>query len=149
MTGTAIEAKVDDTGLKKVLGRFLAKAGNMKPAMKIVGQIIRTSVVRNFETGGRPDAWQPLSARTLLTKKGGQILVEDGFRGGLMGSLHDEPEADSVRVGTNKIYAAIHHYGGMAGRGRKVKIPARPYMVIQDEDWPEMLAELNEYLLAD
>ncbi|MCX6062221.1 MAG: phage virion morphogenesis protein [Campylobacterales bacterium] len=37
---------------------------------------------------------------------------------------------DSVTVGTNLKYAAIHQFGGMAGRGRKVKIPARPFMPI-------------------
>ncbi len=48
MTGTAIEIKVDDSGLKKVLGRFRARVGHMEPAMKIIGQIMRTSIVENF-----------------------------------------------------------------------------------------------------
>lgn len=148
MTGTAIEINVDDKGLKKVLGRFLARAGNMKPAMKIIGQIIRTSVVQNFQDGGRPTEWEPLAESTLLTKKGGKILIEQGFAGGLMGSSHEKVTANSVLVGTNKVYAAIQHWGGMAGRGRKVKIPARPWLMIQDEDWPEIVAELDEYLLA-
>ena len=31
-------------------------------------------------------------------------------------------------VGSNVVYAAIHEFGGMAGRGRKVKIPERSYL---------------------
>lgn len=30
-------------------------------------------------------------------------------------------------VGTDVVYAAIHEFGGMAGRNRSVRIPARPY----------------------
>jgi phage gpG-like protein len=47
----------------------------------------------------------------------------------------------------NKPYAAIQHFGGMAGKGRKVKIPARPYMMIQDEDWAEIKAALNDFII--
>ena len=35
-----------------------------------------------------------------------------------------------ARIDSNKKYAAIHHLGGKAGRGRKVTIPARPYLPI-------------------
>jgi len=31
-------------------------------------------------------------------------------------------------VGSNLVYARIHELGGYAGRGRKVKIPMRPYL---------------------
>ena len=33
-------------------------------------------------------------------------------------------------AGRLSAYAAIHHLGGQAGRGRKVTIPARPYLPI-------------------
>ena len=33
----------------------------------------------------------------------------------------------SGRMGSNIKYSAIHEFGGMAGRGRKVRIPARHY----------------------
>ena len=44
-------------------------------------------------------------------------------------------------------YAAIQNFGGKAGRGRKVSIPARPFLVIQDEDWREIGEELENFLL--
>jgi len=31
-------------------------------------------------------------------------------------------------IGTNVVYARIHEFGGRAGRGRKVKIPKRPFL---------------------
>ena len=122
--------------------------GHMRPAMKIIGQTIRTSVVENFQQGGRPEAWEPLSDATLLTKRGNKILVNQGFEGGMMGSIHPESGENWVMVGTDKKYAAIHQFGGKAGRGHKVTIPARPFMEIQDEDWLEITEQLNDYLMG-
>jgi phage gpG-like protein len=105
---------------------------------------------------GGNNKWQPLSPATLYAKIGGakgytkggvaqgrlrkaaqrklsknKILQESGQ---LAASIHEEADRNGVELGTNKPYAAIHNFGGMAGRNRKVEIPARPYMVAQEED---------------
>jgi len=49
-------------------------------------------------------------------------------------------------VGTNVVYAAIHQFGGKAGRGRKVTIPARPFLKLTDEDLEKILQTVEEYL---
>lgn len=41
---------------------------------------------------------------------------------------------DGVEVGSNKIYAAIHHFGGDAGRNHSVHLPARPVLGATDAD---------------
>lgn len=46
-------------------------------------------------------------------------------------------------------YAAIHEYGGNAGRGGKVRIPARPYLRpafddFEREEWPKVLARMDK-----
>lgn len=57
---------------------------------------------------------------------------EDGGR--LRGSITRDPVkmmggALGVRIGPQRVvYAAIHEFGGKAGRGRSVTIPARPYL---------------------
>jgi phage virion morphogenesis protein len=148
MTGSAIIVDVDTKPVSDMLKKFRHRMGSLKPAMKIIGQIMRTSIVENFQKGGRPDAWAPLSDETLLTKKGSKILIETGFAGGLMGSIHSEIGDDYVMVGTDKKYAAIHQFGGKTGRGSKVTIPARPFLLIQDEDIDDITAELNDYLMG-
>jgi len=145
--GVGISIKIDDREVRKLLGGILKRMSDTKPAMKILGAIARTSIVRNFEKGGRPTKWKALSPETLKTKKGTAILREQGMAGGLMGSINYKPFNDKVVISANKIYAAIHHFGGKAGRGRKVTIPARPYMMIQDEDWTDMKAALNDYII--
>jgi phage virion morphogenesis protein len=148
MTGTAIQVDVDTRQVEAMLKAMKRRFGHMRPAMKIIGQTIRTSVVENFQQGGRPDAWEPLSDATLLTKKGDKILVEQGFAGGLEGSIHPEHGDNWAMVGTDKAYGAIHQFGGPTGRGHKTMIPARPFLEIQDEDWQAIIEQLNDYLMG-
>ncbi len=45
-------------------------------------------------------------------------------------SITSRAGTDFARIGSNKKYAAIHHLGGQAGRGKKLTLPARPYLPI-------------------
>ena len=124
-----------------------------KDAMEIVGEIGLTSIQRNFEEGGRPGNWRPLAASTIKQrirerKWPGQILMKTGVSGGLLGSISYEAKSRQVIWYSNKIYAAIHHFGGQAGKNHAATIPARPYMMLQDEDWPEIKAALTDFYLG-
>ena len=77
-------------------------------------------------------------------KKGywpGRILQR---RGELAASITSKYDENSAVVGTNKIYAAIHQFGGNAGRGEKVQIPASPFLQV-DSDL--ILIEVKKYLI--
>ena len=131
---------------KATLVALSAKMKNMTPAMKTIGQVIRTSIQKNFEQGGRPQGWIRLSPATQKKRKGSKILVDTAR---LKNSIKIQASSDRVVVGTNVVYAAIHHFGGQAGRGRKVTIPARPFMLIQGEDWKEINEVGADYLLRN
>lgn len=88
-----------------------ARAKNLRPLLRILGQIGRSSVVRNFEAGGRPRKWLP-SIR--VRKKGGLTLV---FRGRLRQSINVQVSDTYVAVGTNLVYARIHQLGGVIETG--------------------------------
>jgi phage virion morphogenesis protein len=147
MTGSAITITTNADQVAGELQVIAERCGNMLPAMQIIGETGVASIQQNFMAGGRPNGWQPLSPVTLAKKKGGSILVGQGQAGGLLGSIHAEPAADHVLIGTDKVYAAIHQFGGQAGRGRKVTIPARPYLMLQDEDWQEIKDQLADYIV--
>jgi phage virion morphogenesis protein len=159
-----LNVKIEDQQVKAMLSQLQERTRNLKPAMSIVGQIVRNSVIKNFMQGGRPEKWKPLAEATILggirkkdfTKKGrlrepvsrrlrGDKVLIDTAR--LMNSITSKAFADHAEVGTNVIYSAIHQFGGKAGRGKKVTIPARPFLMVQDEDWSEIKAALTEYLL--
>lgn len=131
---------------------------NMSPIMKEIGNMVKNDITDSFRNSRSPfgEAWAPnkivsihLSHQSLgrknFTKDGVQTKAFQKFANGkkplilssgLMRSFTYDATNDSVTVGTNwgagsiKGGAAIHQFGGMAGRGRKVKIPARPFMPI-------------------
>jgi len=173
MSGVIIAVKINDRKVKALLGRMQRNLGDLTPATKIIGSIIRTSVVRNFEKSGRPAKWKKHSRLTAKRRgKGAKILMAQGLAGGLAGSINYQAGKNSVKIGTNKIYGAIHQFGAKKGsfgtvtanispyfrQGIKVKehtrkmklpwgdIPARPFLMIQNEDWTEIRAALNDYI---
>ena len=148
MAGASVSIDHNGQAFAAAVGEVADRFGSAIPAMRIIGETVAASIQRNFETGGRPTGWQPLSEATRAVKKGGSILVAKGFAGGLLGSIHAEPEEHVVYVGTDKVYGAIHQFGGQAGRGRKVTIPARPFLMVQDEDVEEIVELLGDYILT-
>jgi phage virion morphogenesis protein len=170
MAGAFIDIQIDDKQILDAFDRMEKRCGNLKPAMSIIGTLLVNSIHENFVSQGRPQKWQPLSEVTLHLLIGGnrgykkngqmrapaarkiankQILIGSGMAGGLMGSIHYNADKESVLVGTPKEdYGAIHQFGGMAGRGKKVKIPARPYIVVQDADMAEIKDTLLNHLAS-
>ncbi len=177
MAGVTLTVRADQRQLQDLLRRLIDKYGNLLPVMRPLGELIRTSVVRNFEEAGRP-RWARLSPVTIARRGGSnRPLRVQGFAGGLMGSINAQPAAKSVVVGTNKIYAAVHQFGAPKGSFGTVvanvpshtrrtrsgsttvrahtrraslpwgNIPARPYMEIQDSDWPNIIRLLENHLV--
>lgn len=132
-----------------------------------VGNILITSVTRNFEEGGRVSntnspstvvggnaQWKDLSpvtkfARSQTNRKGKAGTSDNAFNilvrsGRLRNSINYKITGGTLQVGTNVKYAAIHHFGGMAGKNKKVSIPSRPFLVVQDEDIEEITQLLKE-----
>jgi phage virion morphogenesis protein len=142
-----ITIKIDSEQLQKELTALIQKAVDRRPLMKDIAGIMHNAVEENFAQEGRPK-WVPLGQKTIIArqKKGywpGQILQQTGR---LAASITQYADNDQAVVGTNAVYAAIHQFGGKAGRGGKVNIPARPYLQLTDEDMEEILKAVKEYL---
>lgn len=67
-------------------------------------------------------------------------------QGHLKNSIHRVAGRDQVEVGSNLVYARIHQFGGQAGRGRKVTIPPRPFLGIDDGDRTMILDILRRHV---
>jgi phage virion morphogenesis protein len=150
--------------------------GDMTPGMKIIGEVIRTSIVRNYEKEGRPEKWQKHGPATEARRGHNAAILRDSGR--LMRSIHPSAKKDHVLVGTDTVYAAVHQFGARRGEfgtvtaqikehvlkvaGKQIKvrahtrqmqapwgdIPARPFLMVQDEDWDEIKLELNDYIMG-
>lgn len=167
-----ITARFDSSAIEQRLMRIAERGENIAAPLNAIGEVILTSIDKNFEQEGRYEdtlhggstKWLPLAQSTRLqringsrafTKKGTlrkrareklsglKILQRSGV---LARSFGKKVYGNTCEVGSNRIYAAIHHYGGQAGRGRRVTIPSRPILVVQDEDVTESLTILDKHI---
>ena len=146
-----IVSQIKDAQVKALMAKLIANASRTEPAMRKIEGLMLDSVEENFESEGRPMDWiswadATRDAREERGTASGKILDEHGASG-LKGSINGRHDNTSVIVGTNKVYGRIHQQGGQAGKDKKVKIPARPFLVFQDADILESRAILTRHLL--
>ena len=148
MSNEPIEIKFEN---KEVLDKILKVAkqcDDLRPLMKNIAGIFASSTQDNFAEEGIPDKWVDLSEvtknlRKEINKYPGPILQVTGQ---LATSVNTHYDNDSAVIGSNLAHAAIHQLGGDAGRNRKVKIPARPYLKLTDEDYAEIFDKVEKHL---
>lgn len=115
------------------LGRGMSD--NRYLLMRRLAGTMRYAVAQNFKQGGRPE-WLALKYRS-------GIPLND--TGALRQSIDELSDNDTALVGTNMVYAAIHQFGGWAGRNRKVYIPARPFLQLTNEDKQDLMDDVQDY----
>lgn len=131
--------RIVDEAVRAALAKLVGRLGNMTEVYDAIGNrllnLARMGFLQERAPTGEP--WKPLSNVTILARAKakhwpGPILRVQGARGGLFGSLNYKPGPTSVEIGAgwgaSAAYAAIHQFGGQAGRGHSVTIPARPYL---------------------
>ncbi len=132
MVARTASVEIESSALNAALSRLAAALANPAAAMDQIGRYLVASTLRRFEHERAPDGSPWLkSARALA--EGGQTLTDTGrLRGSIAHTVADGGRA--VEVGSSVLYAAIHQFGGRAGRGRRVTLPARPYLGIDERD---------------
>lgn len=143
--------QIDDAQLYAGLRSLIALGRDAGPIMADIAAIGESSTRMRFRTEGGPDGqkWKP-SLRARIT--GGRTLTKDGH---LSGSISGRHGRDFAEWGVNRIYAAIHQFGGeirakggslrfrLANGGfatvQKVTMPARPFLGISDDDRDDIL----------
>ena len=106
--------------------------------MRRLAGTMRYAVAQNFKQGGRPE-WLALKYRS-------GIPLND--TGALRQSIDELSDNDTALVGTNMVYAAIHQFGGWAGRNRKVYIPARPVLQLTHQVKQDLLDDVQDYFAS-
>ena len=148
---TPIIITIESSALEAALDRLARAARDLHPAMRDIGGLLEKETDDNFRAQGRP-RWKPLSQATILNRLMGKtrdgkskgiasILRKDGnllasaqrkLDGGLAilqdtgvlrGSIRVYSDRDSVTIGAARVKTK-------AGRGKKVRIPARPFIPV-------------------
>ena len=122
---------------------------NKTPLLRRVANTLQNVTEESFDKQASPfgEKWKPNAPKTLQKKRGNKILIQSGL---LSQSFTQKVTGSSAQVGTNKEYAAIHQFGGKAGRNKRVTIPARPFMPIKNNgEIPKDLGERLENEVVD
>lgn len=131
-----IEIKINNSEqVTAWLNKIAEHTEHRKPLMKSIAGTMKSAVLQNFDESGRPK-WLGLKYRT------GMPLINGGNLRKSIGEYYDN---DQAIVGTNVEYAAIHQFGGMAGRNKKVEIPARPFLTLTEQDEADILEDIQDY----
>lgn len=143
-----IEIRIDDAEVRRYLARLADRLDDMAPVMREIAADMLDAVHENFAREGRPAPWPELSPayKRRLAKKGKTGKMLNRSAGGLFHSISADSDSHRARVGTNKRYAAIHHFGGLAGRNHAARIPARPYLSLTEADIRKILARVEKAL---
>lgn len=151
-----IEITIKSDRVQNALRRLAEAGQDMSVVMGAVAKMLETETDLNFSKQGRPK-WLGLAPSTIRqrTREGkwpGMILSKSAA--GLAASIVTQHDSHSAAVGVPDTieYGAIHQFGGQAGRGKKVTIPARPFLPVdaqgnlQPEAEISILGIANNYL---
>ena len=161
-----IEIRFDETRLTEQFAKLIAGAQNASPLMRIIAGDMMAEVEDNFKQQGRPK-WLGFKY-TPSERRGGASAKLLQYSGQLASSIQEHNDSKTAVVGTNKVYAAIHQFGGktkahvilprnkkaLAFNGRVLKkvnhpgsdIPARPFLNITPSGEDKILRHTSQYL---
>lgn len=173
---TAFTITVEDQAVQEALQALAARMDKLAPVLTALGDDITERTKQRFDTSTGPDGapWAPNSAATLgmlasrlggqksKVKKDGSLnasgrralankkpLIDSGF---LRQQIVPRVSGNTLTVSATPAYAAIQQFGGQAGKGHKVTIPARPYLPVRLDGtlYPQeqalVLQSLNDFL---
>jgi phage virion morphogenesis protein len=121
----------------------------MSEVLDTIGAQVESQTQRRISSERRaPDGapWKPWSDEYAKTRHGGQDLLQG--EGDLLQSIiHNVLHAGmGVEIGSNEVYAAIHNFGGNAGRGHAAKIPQRQFLGLSPSDEKAILGVVDDFL---
>ena len=141
-----IKVEIDQAAIQQLQQRLSAMpprivAAVYKALQPLVYQSLRSAIPKYFAGSGGPDS-------ALLTSRSGKLMNS------VLESIEARMEGDKmiVSIGSNEKYAAIHEYGGFAGRkgpfkkknARRPYLRPRPYLHPALNDLKQMLPDLLE-----
>jgi phage virion morphogenesis protein len=149
--GIQFSIRYDDAAVRSAITGLIDLGRDPAPVMRDLAMYGEASTRERFETQTAPDGtpWKK-SLRARLT--GGKTLTQSGHLGN---SITSDSGRDWAAWGTNMIYGRIHQLGGeikpKAGgslrfklatgawvKARKVTMPDRPYLGVNEADEVEL-----------
>ena len=135
MSGIATTITFGDSALRQHLARLAAAdATAFEGARREVGDYLVGQIQENIDDQRLADG-SPMPPSAAAAARSGKTLLDKGH---LRDSYVYQLTASGLEVGSAKVYAAIHHFGGQTGRGGRTYIIPRPVMGIDSRQEREI-----------
>lgn len=121
MSAAFIEIHLDGDAVFHLFQQVADRADKPGDMLDEVGAYLDSDVTDRFLRGVTPSGSKWLESQR-AKNEGGKTLIDTTV---LMSGVTHDVQGDNLLHGLTEIYAAIHHFGGKAGRGRRVTIPKR------------------------
>jgi phage gpG-like protein len=148
--------EIEDAKAQEALSALAKRGTDLRPLMQELGEYLTETTKQRFQTSTAPDGsrWAPNAPATYLAYLGqskgsfgkyGRMTKAGAARASgkkpligetrrLSSEIYYRADSRSVEIGSGLVYSAIHQFGGQAGRGKQVTIPARPYLGLSADD---------------
>ncbi len=147
-----LEIRIDDAEVQAALGRLARQAADMSGPMADIARGLGNLTEDAFQAEKSPfgEGWPALDTDYVARPRnqggrGGDAHPILQRTGRLAASISQDSGPDFARLSAGTEYAAIHQFGGMAGRGRRTRIHKRSYMPVSADG--EMASVAQEEIL--
>lgn len=125
MSGVGLRFDLGQGDIGLHLRRLMAlDAGKFASVKRQIGEYMVGEVQDNLD-GQKLFNGAAMPQSKAALKRSGKTLIDSHH---LYDSYVYQADGAGVQIGSNKVYAAIHHFGGMTGRGNKARILPRPVL---------------------
>jgi phage gpG-like protein len=141
MSGVSIRFGFDDAAITRHLAQLaILDSTHFNNTRREIGEYFLGEIQDCFDRQKLADG-TPMKQSAAAIKRRGKTLIEHHH---LYDSYAYQLAAGGVEIGSDLVYAAIHHFGGETGRGHKTKLDARPVMGIAERHE----RAVGDYLIA-
>lgn len=137
-TGVSLQIDRASRSIERHLALMAATGGAMSEGLRRdMGEYLLGQVQDRFDEQRLVDGG-PMPQSAAAIDRDGKTLID---RHHLYDSYTYNVLPGGVEIGSSSVYARIHHFGGMAGRGRSIHVVARPVLGVNQAD-EEVLGSL-------
>ena len=145
MAGTALGISLESDSIQQLQARLARLAGlaSGNTLLTALGAEIESQTRRRIADEKTTPAgadWPDWSEGYAATRHSGHSLLQSG--GELLGSIQQLVSGDTVEVGSNLIYAALHQHGG---EPVGIDVPAREWLGLSGDNLADLHGILTDW----
>lgn len=145
-----LDVRFDDRDIQHAFQRVTQLGMDSTPITRAVAAVLASESEDAFANQADPatgQPWTPLTPRykAKLDARGYTGPMLQRTQGGLALSLSTAYDAVSAAIGSNKVYAPIHQWGGLPTMPPgPAAVPARPYMGLSRQGIADIVDIINQ-----